>query len=61
MRFPIRVQQKLHSDYSLNILEDILTLPLQNLMVNNVSVVLDHTKLLKTRVLGSDRRPGQGY
>ena len=51
MRFPIRAQQKLHSDYSLNILEDILSLPLQNLMVNNVSVVLDHTKLLKQESL----------
>ena len=44
---PIRVQQKLHSDYSLNILdtEDFPSLPLKNCMVNNISVVLDHTKL----------------
>ena len=55
MRFPIGVQQKLHSDYSPNILdtEDFPSLPPQNLMVNNVSVVLDRTKLLK---LGSNKR-----
>ena len=53
MGSPIGVQQKLQSDYSLNILdtEDFPSLPLQNLMVNNVSIVLDHTKLLKLESL----------
>ena len=53
MGSPIGVQQKLHSDYSLNILstKDFPSLPLQNLMVNYVSVVLDRTKLLKLESL----------
>ncbi|XP_062581922.1 uncharacterized protein LOC134243706 [Saccostrea cucullata] len=50
---PIGVQQKLHSEYVLNILdaEDFPSLPKQNTMINNVAVVLDYNKSLKLESL----------
>ncbi|XP_062617264.1 uncharacterized protein LOC134278970 [Saccostrea cucullata] len=50
---PKGVQQKLHSEYVLNILdaEDFPSLPKQNTMINNVAVVLDYNKSVKLESL----------
>lgn len=49
----LATQQKLHSDYMLNIMdaEDFPPLPVRNVMRNSVSVVLDHSRTLKLESL----------
>lgn len=50
---PIAVQQKLHSNYVLKIMdaEDFPPLPVKNIMINEVSIALDYSKSVKLESL----------